>query len=56
MTEILAKLFARGNRSSNRFYADRSQPLREERQLVREKKTDGSKAAAQHEQSPKKTR
>ena len=38
MTELLSKLFARGNRLSDRFYSDRARPDRDIKQLERERR------------------
>ena len=42
MPEILAKLFSRGNRTSDRLYADRARPTRIIRQLERERRDEAS--------------
>lgn len=45
MTEFLSKLFARGNRLSDRLYADRARPDRVERQLERERRNEAEVGA-----------
>jgi hypothetical protein len=42
MTEFLSKLFARGNRLSDRLYADRARPDRVVRELERERRVEAA--------------
>lgn len=53
MSELLVKLFSRGNRSSDRFYADRARPDRDAKQLARERR-DTSESPATAEEGAKK--
>jgi hypothetical protein len=46
MPVILSKLFSRGNRSSDRFYADRARPTLASKQLARERRDDTPTQAA----------
>jgi hypothetical protein len=42
MSDLLAKLFSRGNRLSDRFYSDRARPDRDVKQFQRERRRLGS--------------
>jgi hypothetical protein len=54
MSDILAKLFARGNRASDRFYVDRARPERAQRQLDRERRQQDSAGSNTGDQGPEK--
>jgi hypothetical protein len=54
MTELLAKLFSRGNRSSDRFYADRARPDRDAKRLARENRDSRMRSDHDAEEAKKK--
>ncbi|HEY0143474.1 MAG TPA: hypothetical protein VGF48_21460 [Thermoanaerobaculia bacterium] len=51
---MLVKLFSRGNRSSDRFYADRARPDRDAKQLARERREGAELRTAVEDQAKKK--